>query len=109
MTDDINNLRFYMDETSAPYSDKDNPFNRTKEDDEFDKMIIEKYKLTTKEMENSSIMLAKQARLEQQKNGYVSVKCPKCNGTLKITMTSNCERTIISCPCGYIKNIEINF
>ena len=80
-------------------------------------MIIEKYKLTTKETEKrtlptisrQSIMLAKQARLEQQKNGYVSVKCPKCNGTLKITMTSNCERTIISCPCGYVKNIEINF
>lgn len=55
-----------------------------------------------------SIMLAKQARLEQQKNGYVSVKCPKCNGTPEITMTLKSERTIISCPCGYIKNIEIN-
>ena len=49
MTDTIGTLRFYMDETSAPYSDKDNPFSRTKDDDEFDKMIIEKYKLTTKE------------------------------------------------------------
>ena len=55
MVDDVNDLRFYMDETSAPYSDKDNPFKRTKEDDEFDEMIIEKYKLITKEMENSAI------------------------------------------------------
>ena len=55
MADTINTLRFYMDETSAPYSDKDNPFKRTKEDDEFDKMIIEKYKLITKEMENLAI------------------------------------------------------
>ena len=57
---------------------------------------------------HQSIMLAKQARLEHQKNGYVSVKCPKCNNTPEITMTSKGERTIVSCPCGYIKNIEIN-
>ena len=55
MTDTVNTLRFYTDETSAPYSDKDNPFSRTKNDDEFDKMIIEKYKLTTKEKEKLAI------------------------------------------------------
>ena len=52
MIDTAKTLRFYMDETSAPYSDNDNPFVRTKDDDEFDKMIIDKYKLATKEMEN---------------------------------------------------------
>lgn len=58
---------------------------------------------------HQSIMLAKQARLEQQKNGYVTVICPKCQKHPEITMTSKSERTIISCPCGYVKNIEINF
>ena len=52
MTDTNNTLRLYMDETSASYSDKDNPFVRTKDDDEFDRMIIAKYKLIIKEMEN---------------------------------------------------------
>lgn len=56
-----------------------------------------------------SIMLAKQARLEQQKNGYVTVICPKCQEHPEITTTLKGERTIVSCPCGYVKNIEINF
>lgn len=46
-----NTLRCYMDETSAPYKDNENPFVRTKEDDEFDEMMIAKYHLVTKEME----------------------------------------------------------
>lgn len=41
-----------MDETDAPYKDNENPFIRTKEDDEFDEMIIAKYNLVTKEMES---------------------------------------------------------
>lgn len=45
------NLRFVMDETSAPYEQNENPFPRTKADEEFDEMIISKYHLTTKEME----------------------------------------------------------
>lgn len=56
-----------------------------------------------------SITLTKQARLEQQKSGHVTVICPKCKRHPEITMTSRGERTIISCPCGYVKNIEINF
>lgn len=44
------NLRFVMDETSAPYEKNENPFPRTKADDEFDKLIIKKYHLTTEEM-----------------------------------------------------------
>ena len=52
--DTTEKLRFFMDETSTPYTDSENPFVRTKEDDEFDKMIIEKYHLTTKERERDS-------------------------------------------------------
>lgn len=52
MTDTDNTLRCYMDETSAPYSDEENPFTRTEEDDKFDEMIIAKYNLVTKEMED---------------------------------------------------------
>lgn len=66
-------------------------------------------KKTSHTISQQSIMLANQARVEQQKNGYVSVSCPKCQEHPKITMTSRGERTIISCKCGYIKNIEINF
>lgn len=47
-----NKLRYFMDKTSIPYEDDQNPFPRTQEDDEFDKMIIEKYHLITKDMED---------------------------------------------------------
>ena len=53
--DSTEKLSFFMDETSAPYEDGENPFPRTKEDDEFDEMIIAKYHLTTKEMEKTNI------------------------------------------------------
>lgn len=53
MKNTTNTLRFYMDETSAPYSDAENPFVRTKEDDDFDKAIIEKYHLETKDNDYS--------------------------------------------------------
>ena len=56
-----------------------------------------------------SIMLAKQARMEYLKTGRITVECPKCHKHPEITMTSKGERTIISCPCGYVLNIEINF
>lgn len=47
----VNEIRFLMDESSAPYEQKENPFTRTSEDEEFDNMIIRKYQLITKEME----------------------------------------------------------
>lgn len=65
-------------------------------------------KNTSYTISQESIMLANQARTELLKNGYVSVICPKCQEHPKITMTSRGERTIISCACGYVKNIEIN-
>lgn len=48
---DWKKLRFFMDETSVPYEENENPFPRAKEDDVLDEMIIEKYHLITKEME----------------------------------------------------------
>ena len=72
-------------------------------------MAIQTKKKTFPTISPQSIMLAKQARLEQQKSGYVTVICPKCQKHPKITITSKGERTIVSCPCGYVKNIEINF
>lgn len=54
--DTTGNLRYFMDETSAPYEDGENPFPRTKEDDEFDEMMIAKHHLVTKEMEEANNM-----------------------------------------------------
>ena len=48
----IDNLRFVMDETSAPYEENETPFVQTELDNEFEQMIINKYHLTTKEMES---------------------------------------------------------
>ena len=48
------NLRFVMDETSVPYEQNENPFPQTDLDDEFETMIINKYHLTTKEMEDTN-------------------------------------------------------
>lgn len=42
------NLRFVMDETSAPYEENENLFMQTELDNEFEQMIIKKYHLTTK-------------------------------------------------------------
>ena len=53
--DTVKKLRFLMDETSVPYPENENPFPRTKEDDVFDEMIIEKYHLITKEMETKEV------------------------------------------------------
>lgn len=49
----IENLRFFMDEDAVPYPEGEIPFPRTKEDDDFEKMIIEKFHLITKEMEKT--------------------------------------------------------
>ena len=43
--DDSKNLRYYMDESAAPYEDGDNPYIRTESDDAFDEKMIEKYHL----------------------------------------------------------------
>ena len=40
-----NNQRFFMDESSIPYEENENPFTKTKEDDDFDEKMIQKYNL----------------------------------------------------------------
>ena len=50
----IDNLRFVMDETSAPYEENETPFVQTELDNEFEQMIINKYHLITKEAENAN-------------------------------------------------------
>ena len=47
-------LRFVMDETSAPYEENKNPFEQTESDNEFEQMIINKYHLITKETESAN-------------------------------------------------------
>jgi hypothetical protein len=64
---------------------------------------------TAQTISPQSIMLAKQARLEYLRTGQIITICPKCHEHPEITMTPRGERTIISCPCRYVNNIEINF
>ena len=40
-----NNQRFFMYESSIPYEENENPFTKTKEDDDFDEKMIQKYNL----------------------------------------------------------------
>lgn len=56
--DNINDLRFFMDETSAPYSDNENYFVVTKEDELFDESIIAKYRLITEDGEAGKSSIA---------------------------------------------------
>ncbi len=63
----------------------------------------------SQEILSNPIMLAKQAKKEIRQMGHTNIRCPKCNGTPEITMTSRGERTIVSCDCGYVHDVEINF
>ena len=54
-------------------------------------------------------MLAKQARRELRMTGKTSVRCPKCGGAPEMSMTAGGERTIFSCSCGYVHDVDINF
>ena len=51
---DSEKLYLLMDESSAPLENADFLYPRTKEDEEFDKMIVEKYHLITKDMEDDT-------------------------------------------------------
>lgn len=53
--------------------------------------------------------LAKEAKREIRRMGFTNIKCPKCGGSPEILMTSRGERTIVSCSCGFIHDVEINF
>jgi hypothetical protein len=67
------------------------------------------YERSTPMISEESIMLARQAHLEQQRYGHVIVTCPKCHQHPKVTMTSRGERLTISCPCRYVLSGEIYF
>ncbi len=54
-------------------------------------------------------MLVRKARLELLETNSTTVICPKCNQSPVIKYTPNHERTLITCPCGYLHEIEINF
>lgn len=47
--EDETKLYFYMDDTSIPFEEGKNPYPRTKEDDEFDLKMIQKYNLAPQE------------------------------------------------------------
>lgn len=51
---DLIGLHFVMDETSATYEQGEVPFPEIILDEEFDKKLIEKYHLVTKEMEEGT-------------------------------------------------------
>lgn len=58
---------------------------------------------------SQSHLLANQAKLEMEKDGYITVVCPRCHKHPVITNTLNNERTTVKCKCGYIYDVEINF
>ena len=53
--------------------------------------------------------IALRALMEEDTEGIVSVKCPKCNFPPEVLMTLDGGRTIIRCKCGYVNYLEINF
>lgn len=65
-------------------------------------------KKTSNNISPKSLLLAKQARMEMMENGYIKTTCPKCQEHPRITTTLRGERTIVTCSCGYIINVDIN-
>ena len=63
----------------------------------------------SQEQLNSPNMLAKQAKKEIRQLGITSVTCPKCKTSPEIIITERGERTIVTCKCGYIHDVDINF
>jgi transcription elongation factor Elf1 len=72
-------------------------------------MVTETKSATLQERSFSPIMLAKRAKSEIRTNGKTAIICPRCNTVPEITMTPKGERTIVSCQCGYVHDVDINF
>ena len=53
-------------------------------------------------------MLAKKAKREIMENGTTSIKCPKCDKYPTLSYTPRKERTILSCECRYVHDVDIN-
>ena len=100
-----NLLRYWHDETDAPYEDGECPLSKKDLGELVDK-AIQHYEFIIHVEEND---LATQAIKELRLVGHTNVVCPKCKTTPKITTTLGGERTTISCHCGYIIDVEINF
>lgn len=57
-----------------------------------------------------SILLAKKARIEKDKRGTVSTKCPKCHQKIVVDELydhGNLKSISVYCECGYILDGEI--
>ena len=46
--------------------------------------------------------LVNQAKREYDRNGYVTVLCPKCHKPPVVTITPGGERRYVKCECGYL-------
>lgn len=55
-----------------------------------------------------SHMLAKKARRELLEVGTTTVLCPRCEEYPEIITTLRGERTIVSCGCGFVYDVEMN-
>lgn len=64
---------------------------------------------TLRQPSKESIMLAKQARRELERDSTTSVLCPRCKTHPTLTVTPGGERSKVKCECGYIYSSEIYF
>lgn len=64
----------------------------------------------TKQMDHEDPhMLAIRAKKDIYMTGTTEVRCPKCHTAPIVEWTPRGERTIVSCKCGYVHDVEINF
>lgn len=70
---------------------------------------MEKAKDTMQMDHEDPRMLAKNARKDIYLTGVTEVRCPKCQTAPTVETTPKGERTIVSCKCGYVHEVEINF
>ena len=73
------------------------------------KRLHHRDKLTFVPIDPKAREIVKQARLEQEKNGCVTVVCPKCHKQPVVTTTPGGERRYVNCECGYLHDGEIFF
>lgn len=104
-------LHLWHDHGGSPYEPEEMPA-RTKEDEEFDRKMIEKFCLVTNEEEEKRLAsdVAMQALLRYNRDGQNGViRCPRCECPVYVTHSEHGERTWIRCGCGLVRSGEINF
>ncbi len=72
-------------------------------------MATERMSAALHEKSQPPYLLAKKARTEIRSLGSTAIRCPKCGSSPEITTTPRGERTIVSCKCGYLHYVDINF